>query len=344
MPSADQWVIAIGIFLASVIISTFVNYLLRHATFLTKKTQTTVDDEVIRLLRRPVHFLFQGAGVVLAIWYVYPDITIRGYDYRDLAVLLITVLIAYTINRLIRGIVHWYENELEKQDITGSKGGVFGFLETLISVIIWGFAILFILHRFGVDVNALFAGLGIAGLALALGLQNTLSSVFSAVFLAVDKPIRGGDFVKLSSGEEGFVEDIGLRSTRIRTFSNNYVIVPNTKLADMVITNYYQPDLEVGIVVPIGVSYDADLEKVEKITVEVAQSILDEHDPIEGFEPFVRFNDFGDSAITFNVILRVKRFTDQYIVKHEFIKAIRKAYKKAGIEIPFPQIEVHTKK
>ncbi len=148
--------------------------------------------------------------------------------------------------------------------------------------------------------------------------------------------------VKLNTGEEGYVTDITWRNTTIRAIPDNMIIVPNSKLASSILTNYHQPAKVMSVIVQIGVSYDSDLTKVEKVTLEVAKEILRE---IEGgipdFEPFLRYHTFDDFSINFNVMLRAKEFFDQYLIKHEFIKRIHKRYKKEGIEIPFPIRTIH---
>lgn len=97
-----------------------------------------------------------------------------------------------------------------------------------------------------------------------------------------------------------------------------------------------------SIVVPVGVSYNRDLDKVEKITIKVAKKILKKvPGAVRDFEPFIRYNEFSDSSINFSVILRVKEYTSKYLVVHEFIKELKRAYDKEGIEIPFPQRVLH---
>ncbi len=118
------------------------------------------------------------------------------------------------------------------------------------------------------------AALGVGGLAVALGLQDTLSNLFAGVFVLLSKPVRVGDYVKLESGQEGYVEDIGWRSTRIRQIPNNMVVVPNSQMVSTIITNYYMPEHEMSVPVQVGVHYDSDLEEVEKVTCEVAQEIM----------------------------------------------------------------------
>ena len=143
--------------------------------------------------------------------------------------------------------------------------------------------------------------------------------------------------MKLDSGQEGYVIDINWRTTKIKMLPNNIVLVPNDKLIKSLVTNYYLPDKELSVLVEIGVHYDSDLNKVERITSEVGRQVMKEiAGAVAGFEPFVRFHSFGDSSINFTVVLRVKEFADQYLIKHEFIKRIHDRYRKEGIVIPYP--------
>ena len=150
--------------------------------------------------------------------------------------------------------------------------------------------------------------------------------------------------MRLETGEEGYVIDITWRNTTIRALPNNIIIVPNSKLASAVIVNYYLPQREMAVLVQVGVSYDSDLEEVERVTVEVAKEVMRE---VEGgvpeFEPFIRYHTFADFSINFTVILRAREFVGQYLIKHEFIKRLHKRYQQEGIEIPFPIRTVYMK-
>jgi small-conductance mechanosensitive channel len=138
------------------------------------------------------------------------------------------------------------------------------------------------------------------------------------------------------------VADIGWRYTRIRVLPNNLIIVPNARVAEMMVTNYTLPEPEQAALVQVGVAYGADLGAVEQVTSEVAREVLQEVEGgVPGFEPFIRYHTFGDSSINFTVILRVKTFPDRYLVTHEFIKRLKARYRAEGIEIPFPQRVVH---
>ena len=222
----------------------------------------------------------------------------------------------------------------------GKTAGTFSstsILATTIDLAVYSIGILFLLQSFGVSITPLLTALGVGGLAIALALQDTLSNLFSGINILLSKQIKMGDFVKLSSGEEGHVVDMNWRNTTIKKTTENMVIVPNQKIASSIITNYAQPYAECSIVIPIGVSYESDLEHVEKVTIAVAKDILQKiAGGVDSFEPFIRYSSFADSSINFNVILRVKTVTDQHLVRHEFLKRLHTRYRQEGIIIPFP--------
>lgn len=212
-------------------------------------------------------------------------------------------------------------------------------------ILIFTIGILIILQSIGISITPLLTALGIGGLAVALALQPTLSNLFAGLQIIISKQVEVGDYVQLDSGQKGYVTDVSWRNTKIRELPNNLIVVPNSKLADSIVTNFHQPQKEMSVIVQCGVSYDSDLDNVEKITIDVAKKILHK---IQGgqteFEPFIRYHTFGDSSIDFSIILRVKEFVNKYLIEHEFIKALHKRYKKEGINIPFPIRTVYMKK
>jgi small-conductance mechanosensitive channel len=159
----------------------------------------------------------------------------------------------------------------------------------------------------------------------------------------MEKSVRVGDFIRLETGQEGYVDDITWRTTRIRMLPNNMVVIPNSKLAQSIVTNYYLPEKRMSLLVSIGVSYSSDPEKVERILVEEAKKAAAN---IPGLlaepEPFVRFiPGFGDSSLDFTLICQVAEFVDQYLAQHELRKRIFKRFNEEGIEIPFPHRTVY---
>lgn len=197
--------------------------------------------------------------------------------------------------------------------------------------------VLFLLSNLGVSVGPLLTALGVGGLAVALALQDTLANLFAGVHLLASKQVQVGDFIRLDSGEEGQILDINWRNTTVQQVQNNHAIIPNAKLAQSVIINYFRPRPEMSVVVPVGVSYDSDLDHVERVTCEVGAEVMREvTGGVTSHMPVVRFAKFGDSSIDLNVVLRTTEFTQQYVIVSEFVKRLHTRYRREGIAVPFP--------
>jgi small-conductance mechanosensitive channel len=248
-------------------------------------------------------------------------------------ILLVIVILSGTmaLGKMMAGFVSIY---VQREDVPLPSTSIFRNLSKLLVFLI---GIMVILQSLGISITPILTALGVGGLAAALALQPTLANLFSGLQIIAAKQLHPGDYVKLDSGEEGYVTDITWRNTTIRELPNNMIVVPNSKLASTIFTNYYQPQQETAVLIQVGVSYDSDLQKVEKITIEVGKEVMRK---IEGgvpdFEPFIRYHTFDDSSINFTVILRTKEYVGNYLIKHEFIKRLHERYNKEGITIPFP--------
>ena len=210
--------------------------------------------------------------------------------------------------------------------------------QTLARVLIVGIGLLVILNGLGVSITPMLTALGVGGLAVALALQEPLGNLFAGLTTTAAGQIRVGDYVKLDNGVEGYVADFGWRSTRIRMLAGNLVLVPNAKLSQAVVTNFHLPANDLAVLVDVSVDYGSDLAKVERVTTEVARSVMREvPGGVPEFSPFVRFHTFADSSINLSVIMRAKEFVDQFLIKHEFVKRLHSRYAAEGIVIPFPQ-------
>jgi len=210
-----------------------------------------------------------------------------------------------------------------------------------IGVLILGILVMF--DHFGRSITPILTALGVGGLAVALALQDTLSNLFSGFYVAVAGQIRLGDYIKLNTGEEGYVTDIGWRSTIIRALASNLIIVPNAKLAAAVVTNYNLPERRMSASVQVGVSYDCDLDQVERVLLEIGSQgareipgLLAEPAPSVAFDP-----GFGDSALGLTLNYQVSEFNNQFAVRNELRKRIFRRFQKEGITIPFPTRTVH---
>ncbi|KYK24750.1 hypothetical protein AYK25_01600 [Thermoplasmatales archaeon SM1-50] len=220
-----------------------------------------------------------------------------------------------------------------------------GLLNKILTIICFIVAIAVILEYFQVDITPIIAGIGLGALAIGLALQSTLANFFAGVHLLSDRPIDVGDYIEIDENTKGIVEDIGWRSTRIRTLTDNLLIIPNGKLAESTITNFSKPKQDMSVWVPCGVAYESDLEKVQEVTLDVAKKIQQTVDgTVKGFTPVFRYTDFGDSNINFTAILRVEDPMKRFLVRNEFIKALKKRFDKEKIEISWPIRKVYQMK
>jgi small-conductance mechanosensitive channel len=209
------------------------------------------------------------------------------------------------------------------------------------SIVVIG--ILVILGLLGISIAPLLTALGVGGLAVALALQDTLANLFAGFHILIEKSIRVGDFIKLESGQEGYVDDITWRTTRVRTLSSSMVMIPNKKLAQSVVVNYSLPKADVGISVPFRVGYSADFDRVEKILTDEAKKAVEELPGlVRNQEPVVSFTP-GESWVDFSIGFTVKKFVDQYGVQNEVRRRIIKRFKEEGIEVPFPARTIYMK-
>lgn len=220
---------------------------------------------------------------------------------------------------------------------TNADAGSAILVRKILAAVFAGLAAITVLEQFSIDIGPVLASLGVAGLAVALALQDTLSNYFAGIIVAVDKPFRPGDYIIMEDGLEGFVQTIGWRTTRIQPFGETIVVVPNSKLANSVLTNTFYPGTDVRVYIECGVSYESDLEHVEQVTLDVARQIqktADSADP--EFEPIVLFHTFADSNINFKIILRSFTFTTSGGLRSTFMKALHKRFNEEGIEINYP--------
>lgn len=189
-----------------------------------------------------------------------------------------------------------------------------------------------ILDNLGVSITPLITTLGIGSLAIAIALQETLSNLFAGLYIKADRPVQIGHYIRLASGEEGYVERIGWRNTAIRPLPNAIIVIPNSKLVQSNITNYYGGASESAVLVQVGVHCNNDLEKVEKITREVAREVMGcVSESMPSCEPFIRYQSLNPSRIDFAVILRGRDAVGGFLLKHEFIKKLHSRYQEENI-------------
>ncbi|UCC11326.1 MAG: mechanosensitive ion channel family protein [candidate division WOR-3 bacterium] len=330
--------VSIGLIAGAFVVGIIVERLiLTRLKKITARTSWKGDDIIIAAIRGKAILWFCLAGIYGALLTLPLTPSVNNILQKILFIIII-LSVSLVLGNIAAGLMHIHSKKTEALP----SASLFVNLTRILILIIGA---LIILQGLGISITPLITALGVGGLAVALALQPTLSNFFAGLQVIISKQVEVGDYVELDSGQRGYVTDISWRNTTIRQISNNLIVVPNAKLADAIVTNFNQPQKEMSVIVEVGVSYASDLDKVEQVTLDVARRALKD---IEGgqekFEPFMRYHTFGDSSINFSVYLRVHEFVNQYLVKHEFIKALHKRYNQEGINIPFPIRTLYVKK
>jgi small-conductance mechanosensitive channel len=294
-------------------------------------TKGQFDDILIDSLRGPflLWVVILGIHVATRVSPLPRSVTLwSGKILLALWIISLTLVFARLSGRLVRMYGERLQGALPMGTLT----------ERLASLLVGLLGLLALLNTFDISVTPILTALGVGGLAVALALQDTLSNFFAGFYVSLAGQVRVGDFVKLESGEDGFVTDIGWRSTTLRALPNNLIVIPNNKLAQSIVTNFYLPEKRMSLLINVGVSYDSDPEHVEKVLIDVTLAAADD---VKGLlkepAPFVRFiPGFGESSLDFTLICQVEEYTDQYLAQHELRKRILRRFRQEGIEIPFP--------
>jgi small-conductance mechanosensitive channel len=332
----EQTAIAAAILAGGLVLAWLVSRLLHRAVHLaTHATETDLDDAIARDVRLPV----VGILVVQAAY-----IALRSLSYLDqhadtiqrlwaAASLLVAVVLIW---RVVGAAFAWYGARAAAADSLFGQKSV-PILRRIVNVTIVLVGAVIVLDQLGIAISPLLAGLGIGGLAVALAAQPILANVFAGSYVLSDGSIGVDDFIELEGGPTGWVEDIGLRATRVRTFDNNLVLIPNSTLAEATVTNFDTGDPPVGAPVICGVAYEEDLEAVEALVLEVLAGIVSDLPEADaGYEPLLRFQAFGESNIDFLMKLRATNRRDVGRLQHEMIKRVHTRFAAAGIVINYP--------
>ncbi len=335
--SGDPLINSAIVVILSFVVATIALYILKFAaTRIATKTKTRVDDEILKAMEKPVFRLIILGGLYIAISLLEPS-AITDFSLRAIisaAYLIITFFVLEVIDIIVNDILR----ELAKRTESSMDDEIVPIFHRAAKIVVWIFAIILILGVWGVDVAPFLAGLGIAGLAISFALKETLSNIISGISLIMDHAFRVGDKVQLDSGESGVIHEITLRSTRIKTYDNEIIIIPNNHMAAAKIKNYTQPTLDLRVVVPFSVAYGADPDKVKKIVLKTLQSI---EGVLKEPKPDVIFKEMGEYALNFEARFWVGHYNEAFSKKLEATDKIYKTLNKHKIEIPFPTRTVY---
>jgi small-conductance mechanosensitive channel len=334
-PALQALLIAAGFLLLAkltdLVISAFVLRLAR-------RTRTLVDDQIVASLHRPIFVTVSLVGLVLASRRL--DL---GEDVDLTTTAVVRTILVFTwllsglrVSRLLIGVMRRQPRRFEFVQRTTEP-----LLTNLMAVILFLTGVYAILLVWKIDVTALLASAGIVGLALSFAAQDTLANLFAGVAILTDQPYKIGDYIILDSGERGQVTQIGLRSTRLLTRDDVEISIPNGVMgAAKIINEAGGPPNRFRISATVGVAYGSDIDRV----MEVLDGVAHDHAKVlDSPEPRSRFRQFGDSSLDFDLLCWIKSPADRGLVVHELNCEIYRQFAASGIEIPFPQRDVHIK-
>ncbi|TVP55835.1 MAG: mechanosensitive ion channel family protein [Nodularia sp. (in: Bacteria)] len=331
-----QWIVPIAFILVGLLSGLIgEKVIFKKLRKLVTEQQIPGGEIIFQALHRMTFLWFSLAGFFGAI--IYSSLNIND-DVKSLLQKTITVIFLYSVTLVLARLTAGFVNLF----IQRTEGVPASLISNLAKTAVLILGTLALLQTVGVEITPIVTTLGVGGLAVGLALQDTLTNLFSGFYLIISQQVRTGDYVKLDDGYEGYVTDITWRNTTIREIKNNIIIVPNSRLGSAIFTNYHLPVKAITLTMDVGVGYDSDLERVERVTIEVAKEVMEEIAPeLMEIEPFIRFHTFNDFSIDFKLSMRVNEYFDQRMAKHLFIKKLHKRYQQEGIQIPFPIRDVY---
>ncbi|MDE2684507.1 MAG: mechanosensitive ion channel family protein [Chloroflexota bacterium] len=328
-----------GIILVVVIALAFVfsrllsRLLLRAARF----SAGDLDDTIISALRGPVTVLIILAGAYVAIT-VPLTLSNAVQDAVNRAAALAAIFTgAYLINSVGSAVLLWLEEHLENNDVSSAGGWALPLARRGMLIVVIAMAAMISLDVLGVNISPLIAGLGLGGLAVALALQPTLSNLFAGTYVITEGVVSEGDYVEMENGVTGYVVDVNWRSTRLRTWGNNLVVIPNSRFAETIITNYSKPNEHVNVYLTCGVAYESDLRQVEAVSMEVMRQVERDHPGVvKDYGVYFGYDTFGESNVDFWLFMQSSSRLDSFEVRTELIKQLHARLIDEGITINYP--------
>lgn len=333
LPLVKALVIIAGAALAGLVFNRLVA---RVLFLLTSKTRTDVDDRILAVLHRPMFWTVTLIGAAWAIDVLEPNKT-ASFVLMGLIKTAAVVLWTTALFKVGTIFLTWVAGKEGTSAIVQPR--TLPLFDIGVKVVVAGGAMYAFLLSWHINVTGWLASAGILGLAIGFAAKDTLANLFAGVFILADAPYKLGDYVVVSTGERGKVVEIGMRSTRILTLDDIEIVVPNSAIANgMIVNESGGPSKGRRIKIQVGVAYGSDVDRVRSVLLDVAAK-----EPSAGRspEPIVRFRKFGDSSLDFDLLVWIEHPALRDIVTDKLNTAVYKAFNTEGIQIPFPQRDVH---
>ncbi len=299
------------------------------------------DVRMAGATKTPVTVAIVLLGTYLAITALALPSTVQHVVDKISAILAILVG-SVLINSVASVALQWVQIRLSESNAADTSTWALPLARRGILIAIFAMAVMLSLDILGINVTPLIAGLGLGGLAVALALQPTLSNLFAGTYVITEGVVNVGDYIEMENGINGYVVDVNWRSTRLRTWTNNLVIIPNSRFAETIITNYSKPDEPVNVYLPCGVAYESDLQQVEAVGHEVMDKVLRGHPgAVPEYGGYFGYDTFGENNIDFWLFVQAKDRLASFEVRSELVKELHARLTNEGITINYPVRTLH---
>jgi len=330
--SIQHWIIAFLVLIGSFLLVKIL-YWVFSTVFknLTSKTKTNLDDVLVKNLQKPLINLVVIGAYYFSVSYLHFDKNIE-IILVNIAYLLFTITLTSIVSKIIDALISEVIFPISKKYETSFDSHLIPVIQKAVRAIIWSLGIVIGLDNIGFDITAMIAGLGIGGLALALAAQDSVKNIFAGIMIFLDKPFKINDRIKID-GNDGTVEEVGLRSTRIRTLEGRIVTIPNCTFTDNSVINVTsQPALKVKI--NLGLTYDTNEEQMQK-AIDILQDIVKGQDAITN-DYSAGFNGFGDFSLNILFMYYVRPESHWLNTQTLVNKEVLRRFNEEGLEFAFP--------
>jgi len=330
--SIQHWIIAFLVLIGSFLLVKIL-YWVFSTVFknLTSKTKTNLDDVLVKNLQKPLINLVVIGAYYFSVSYLHFDKNIE-IILVNIAYLLFTITLTSIVSKIIDALISEVIFPISKKYETSFDSHLIPVIQKAVRAIIWSLGIVIGLDNIGFDITAMIAGLGIGGLALALAAQDSVKNIFAGIMIFLDKPFKINDRIKID-GNDGTVEEVGLRSTRIRTLEGRIVTIPNCTFTDNSVINVTsQPALKVKI--NLGLTYDTNEEQMQK-AIDILKDIVKGQDAITN-DYSAGFNGFGDFSLNILFMYYVRPESHWLNTQTLVNKEVLRRFNEEGLEFAFP--------
>ena len=338
----DLIVAAIIVGVSVVVAVLFSRFLSRMLLRLARFSAGDLDDRVISAGRGPMtgYIILIGVYVAATVPLTLSD---SVHDVVNKVAALIAIIIgAFLITGVSGAVLGWLGEYLESSDRANAGNWALPLARRGVMIVVVAMSAMVSLDVLGINISPLIAGLGIVGLSVGWALQPTLTNLFAGTYVITEGVVSAGDYVEMENGTTGYVVDVNWRSTRLRTWTNNLVVIPNSRFAETIITNFSKPDQHVNVYLTCGVAYESDLQKVEAVSMETMQKVEREHPGVvQDYGVYFGYDTFGESNIDFWLFMQAANRLASFEVRSELIKQLHARLAAEDITINYPVRSLH---